>query len=188
MKYFTLLITLFFAVTVNAQKFPGKHPELLIGKEVKIKLTDEYSGTGFYGFYHKKDLVDFYGGNHSIPYNDFIGRTFRVEDITPITKFSDPVKSIKLVSPDGEVLYYKYDGIDANFYPFEVIGDIEIPKEVYCEYVTEVKQPEYSSYRTEKVEGIDPGNENAKRFREYLVDLEKYKKAQQKAQKQKAGK
>jgi hypothetical protein len=51
MKNITLLITLLFAFAINAQEsYPGKHPELLVGKQVKVVTTSFAKNDGYRDF------------------------------------------------------------------------------------------------------------------------------------------
>lgn len=55
-------------------------------------------------------------------------------------------------------------------------------------YYTQKEDLKSAGAYWEKVDQVDPGNPNAKKFKEYLIEVAKYNEAQKKAQKQKAGK
>ena len=156
MKKLILLTALLFAFIINAQDYPGKRPELLIGKEVKVKDIEIAQQFGYTGFYNSEVLDEAYpnGGIHTKK-ELLLGKIFKVIDIKRGNCRLGGICFVIKLELDNKYLYYQYDPTLISFYPFEVIGGLELPKDVYCDLLRVANLSKGTTYETKKVEGID---------------------------------
>lgn len=140
--YIAFVLLGFFATA--QESFPNKHPELLIGKNVKIINTIEMNALGgMTNLFTDPNLKsgttykpmapnDHKTGKHSV-----LGHEFKVTAVDSILpKYStEKVCRISLEGADGLTLYYKYNVKQTYDYPFEVIGGFTLPEDFYCDYI-----------------------------------------------------
>lgn len=127
--------------TVNSLDFPGDSPELLIGKELKVKNKSlELQEQGYRGFY--KD-IDFRIPFNSIkPYSNFSkyeslnGKIFQVVSCNK-NKYGNFI--LELQNPEIGIVYYDYNPRFANFFEFEVVGGLQYADGYFCKDIEESK-------------------------------------------------
>lgn len=79
-----------------AQDYPESHPELLIGKELKVKPTEEsLHEYGFDGFYKDENLKKIYAccDKHNSKYSEMVNKVFKVLEVIP---YVDAIHNPKL--------------------------------------------------------------------------------------------
>lgn len=139
MKKFTFLL-LFLSITLMAQNYPNKMPELLLGKQVKI-IESQMSSNPKYGYTHffADTLPKQYmpNGRGYSERTALLGKQFTVTEIRDKTpKKARPMYRVKLEAPDKSVVYYHYSpSRGPSDYPFEVIGGLDYPPDFYCSYL-----------------------------------------------------
>jgi hypothetical protein len=154
MKNCILLIVLFFSLAVTAQDYPGKKPEILIGKEVKVIPLN--SVLGYRDFYTAKTLTyeDVYKPKQAYSsYTDtpvLLNKVFKVAGVERFKMNGNEVILLVLNDSEGKTLYYKFDAESRIDYPFAVVGGLALPKEVYCDYITKFE----ATYGSEIADGV----------------------------------
>lgn len=145
MKKLLLLCTFIFCLTAyGAESFPNKHPELLIGKEVKVVDCMSSELFGFSNFYNTPALA----GDRHAPidkYSSYTSRQAIIDKMFIVVNAEkyDPANSkydyyrITLKNAEGNLVYYKYSYTEEIHYPFEVIGGLDLPDDFYCDYIIE---------------------------------------------------
>jgi len=138
MKKITTLLLLLGSFLLHAQEsYPAKHPELLIGKEVKVLdiTSDEYPD-----FFTDKELQKAYspppGQKIYTAKAALLGKIFKVIDVKRDKSYDIEDVTIELEGRDNLKLYYRYDQKYDFDYHFEVIGGLNLPDGFYCEYIT----------------------------------------------------
>jgi hypothetical protein len=140
MKKITVFI-LFATIQMFAQQhFPGKRPELLIGKEVTVVPTIESAALKGQPYFYsdRKTLQTYLPSSARSSYTDpaIEGKKFKVTSVEPVVENSRPYMYLSLEAEDKSTLYYKYSPTMAEFsYPFEVTGGLTVPADFYCDFV-----------------------------------------------------
>lgn len=138
-----ILLLLVFSLTATAQNFPGKRPELLLNKTVKIvPLSDValHYKQGYEGFYSDEYMSEPYAENKSRKTRPD-ALTNRMLKVTAVEPYPLPGQlNHKIVLQDtitSEKLYYEFsDTAEAKGnYHFEVIGGLKYPPDFYCDYI-----------------------------------------------------
>lgn len=126
-----LLITLIL-IAFNAQaQFPGKHPEILLNKDVRvIPLSQTLQSLGYREF-HKNDKMKIL--DKPIKHEILAGKNFKVSDVKTYENYGSSKYILKLESSDKTVFYYDYDPKYDFKYQLEVIGGLQLPEGFYCE-------------------------------------------------------
>ena len=140
MKKFILLFALLLSIGAAAQTFPGKRPDLLLGKEIKVKpiQLSQYV-KGYKDFYSNDKLTSNYLAKDMYTHHTEIaaleGRVFKVTAVDPIPERDKYFRLTLLDELKKETLYYKYyAGFEPDF-NFEIIGGLQFPADFYCEYI-----------------------------------------------------
>lgn len=153
MLFIALFISLFTSTYVTAQENevtqennPYKRPELLLNKQLKV-LPLEYKNYrgGYQGFKDPNTVGKAYdqiGITLRSREESLVGRIFTVKEVTYTggDHKEDYLKSYRLTLEDqkGEVLYYNYnyEYVEGdNYYPFEVVGGLDLPADFYGDYI-----------------------------------------------------
>jgi hypothetical protein len=129
MKKFFSIALLTLALSTYAQ-FPGRHPELLLNKEVQVTDLSPRLQTFGYRDFHKKEEIKV--TDKAIKYSDLVGKTFRVTDVKPYDKNGESNFILKLESSENGIMYYNYSPAFEDIYRLSVIGGLTLPEEVYC--------------------------------------------------------
>lgn len=131
MKKSNLLLLLFVLTSLLCySQFPAKHPELLLNKEVTIKpLAPSLQEYGYRDL-HKNPQIKI--TDKAIRHSSVVGKTFIVKEVTPYEKYTETKFVIKLESPDNGIYYYDYNPKYDFDYILEVVGGLELPKDLYC--------------------------------------------------------
>lgn len=147
-----MLLMLLLAVTATAQSFPYNHPEILVGKEVKIIETMESEQRGYSSFYSTTSMSSMNTYMPTYTYSTYskkealIGKTFKVLSSERYEGYGNPYR-LKLEAPDKTLLYYGYRTSIGDFdFPFEVIGGLTIPDEYYCDLAEKMQSGESTIY------------------------------------------
>ena len=127
-----ILLVALILISFNTQaQFPGKHPEILLNKDVKvIPLSQTLQSIGYSDF-HKNDKVSI--SDKSIKHEILADKNFKVTDIKPYEKYGSSRYILKLEGADKTVFYYDYDPKYDFKYQLEVIGGLQLPEGFYCE-------------------------------------------------------
>jgi hypothetical protein len=153
MKKIIVVFALLLSLSAIAQDFPGKRPELLLGKEVKVlPLSKEKLKEGYVGFYTDDELYKKYKQNGSFnkTYEDLVGKSFKVLAVDQLERFGEKLHRIKLQDVSSEtVLYYKYDDHSEilNTYSLEVKGGLDFPADYYKDFI-EIKTDKFTKEKT----------------------------------------
>ncbi|QEE50106.1 hypothetical protein FUA48_11100 [Flavobacterium alkalisoli] len=138
MKNLSLLFALFLSVVATAQDkksveiFPNNHPELLLGKTVKIlPLPEKSRAEGYSNFATNVYGTDTY---HKIGFKKSAAESLENRVFKVVPNELNKLNVIKLESPEGEIIYHAYNKYDDREYYFEVEGGLDIPEDFYCEY------------------------------------------------------
>lgn len=141
MKKIIVVFALLLSLVAGAQDFPGKRPDLLVGKELKVKPIELSKNVkGYERFFSDEKLYDNYlkkGEYDRFTAPELLeGRVFRVLAVDPDPSGYDAVARLKLVDETkGETIFYRYSKDLAMYFDFEVIGGLTYPADYYCEYV-----------------------------------------------------
>ena len=140
MRNITLLFTLFTIVVVNAQNFPGRRPELLKGREVKVMpLPEDLVHKGYQNFHSEPHILEIYAKNSrsNSTADSLVGRTFTVENVERVPDENYVSAWLTLKDAKGEQLYYNYDSAFSKpgYYDFEVVGGLTLPADIYCDEI-----------------------------------------------------
>ncbi len=143
-RNYLILIFLFIGVNVYAFNFPGNHPELLIGKEIRVlQKSENLQEHGYMSFYTDKEMTRIYAKSHSYSskYNALVNKVFKVISCTEYkVVLSHGLKyRLLLYNPTTGYLYFSYSTYYEHSFPFEVIGGLEYPEGYLCKYVTKIK-------------------------------------------------
>ena len=135
-----LLFVLCLSLTTLAQDYPGKSPQLLVGKEVTILPVESQMKEGYEGFYSDHDLGERYMTNFNLQTKPeaLVGKSFKVLAVEPYDFYGKTNYNIKLQSvEDGTVIYYRYrnDEEQMETYSFEVKGGFQLPADYYKNYI-----------------------------------------------------
>ena len=154
-----LLLALLLSLNSFAQNFPGERVELLKGKTIKVIPFDSEvrSKMGYYGFYKDAALEKIYkkSGNGT-PVNELVGKEFKVVSIQPfVTALKENFYKLLLENAETGNLYYKYNPEQSASFPFEVVGGLEVPFDLYCDYVEKVNVDGTVVTKTKNLEGIE---------------------------------
>jgi len=154
MKNITLLIAMLFAFAAKAQEsYPGKHPELLVGKQVKV-ITNMVEKYGYGNFYTDESMLKTYiedPQKRATNYTDLLDKTFTVVSAGPVEMGHS---KLQLKAANGETMYYNLNTKLAFNYPFEVIGGLTIPAEYYCEEITQSTFDNSTIYESNPALGV----------------------------------
>jgi len=115
-------------------QFPAKHPELLLNKEVTIKSLDP--SLQQYGYRNLHRTSEMKITDKPIKHTSVAGKSFVVKEVTPYEKYSETKFCIKLESPENGIYFYDYNPKYDFEYILEVLGGLEIPKDLYCADIT----------------------------------------------------
>lgn len=126
------------SAVIHAQ-FPANHPELLLGKEIKvIELDSTLHKYGYRNFYVSEDLK--FGSNYSkenagsSKYEKLVGKIFTVSAVIPYkNSIGEDKFKLKLENAETGTLYFDYDPRFEYHYVFDVIGGLKLPEGIYCE-------------------------------------------------------
>ena len=130
MKKILLITLILIAFNAEAQ-FPGKHPEILLNKDVRvIPLSQTLQSLGYREF-HKNDKMKIL--DKPIKHEILAGKNFKVTDVKPYENYGSSKYILKLESTDNTVFYYDYDPKYDFKYQLEVIGGLQLPEVFYCE-------------------------------------------------------
>ncbi|RWW99704.1 hypothetical protein [Flavobacterium cerinum] len=156
MKKIIVVFALLLSLSAIAQDFPGKRPELLLGKEVKVKaLSGIASSLGYVGFYTDPKLKNIYEQtSFETKAEAIFGRQFKVENVEKTE--SAELSKLTLKDDKDEILYFKYNSSSEYYYPFTVVGGIKYPADFYCDYIDEKtdKFSGKSTFTTSNTEGV----------------------------------
>jgi len=142
MKNITLLIALLFAFIANAQNFPYKRPELLLGKELKVTNLKKYQlQDGLEWFYNSANRARPYAvnANYKSTADSLVNRVFKVISVTPDNSFGRKDYILKLEDANKKTVYYWYKFDQPAAFVFEVIGGLNAPADFYYDYIIEKK-------------------------------------------------
>jgi len=147
MKKITLLFTtLFFTTAAFAQDSPGKRPQLLLDKVVKVKPLPKgmlaYQ-QGYDSFYADENLMKRYAENKSKKTNHeaLANRMLKVTAVEPVQGANYKIKLQDTIS--NETIFYKFNETceaKGNYY-FEVVGGLDYPADFFCDYVKHESTP-----------------------------------------------
>lgn len=129
-----LLITLILIAFKAQAQFPGKHPEILLNKDVRVLPLSETFQTVGYRDFHKNDKIKIL--DKPIKHEILVGKNFKVTDVKPYENYGSSKYILKLESSDKAVFYYDYDPKYEFNYQLEVIGGLQLPEGFYCEDIT----------------------------------------------------
>ena len=160
MKKIIVVFALLLSLSAIAQNFPGKHTDLLLGREVKVKElkgTDAHIGYEFYTQpkFGKANVYALLPSKGNTEPEAVVGRQFKIEEVIDNSKFDKGHYWIK-ITDDKETLYISYDIESEYSFPFEVIGGLKLPADFYCNYITETidKFTGVTTYATENQNGV----------------------------------
>lgn len=138
MKNLSLLFALLFSLVISAQEtrraeiFPNNHPEILIGKTVKVKpLPEKFRDKGYPNFYTDALAMKTYS---KIDYKKSSADSLENKVFKVVSNDTKYPEILKLESAEGEIIYYELNKYDKSEYYFEVEGDLDLPEGFYCEY------------------------------------------------------
>jgi len=175
-RIFTIIAIMLFNAVTFAQKpdtainFPGKYPELLIGKQLKVLPIDkEYQGFGYNGFYKHKNYEKEIASADVLPakyasvnniggskYSSLVDKIFTVSSVEPyIDIIGNNKYKLKIENTEIGILYFDYDPKYEFNFPFKVIGGLTLPEGFYCNGIT-TKIDKFTgdtTYTTEVSEG-----------------------------------
>ncbi len=106
MKKIIFLFSLLAAVTLYAQNYPGKMPELLLNREVKVLEVPASSiKYGYDDFYKDKSLKKVYAccDSYNSKYDKLVNRVFTVKEVKP---YGSSYSSLTL-EDDKEIIYFR---------------------------------------------------------------------------------
>lgn len=154
MKNLTFFIVMLFSIALSAQKDPGKNPEVLVGKQLKIASTPTRKLDGFQWFFTDAEQTKVFsccgsGGSYHSTFESLDGRTFKVDEVTHI---KNGYYSIKITDAKG-TLYYKYNSSFTSDFPFEIIGGLQPAATNACSLIGVTNDAEFDVY-TAVVEDI----------------------------------
>jgi hypothetical protein len=129
MKKFFSIALLTLALSTYAQ-FPGRHPELLLNKEVQVTELSPRLQTYGYRDFHKKEEMKV--GDKAIKYSELVGKIFKVTNVTPYDRYGTSKFKLKLESADNGVMYYDYDPTYEDLFKLSVVGGLTLPEGIYC--------------------------------------------------------
>lgn len=172
MKKIILLIVFLFSVIATAQDYPGKKPELLIGKEV-IVASKPFLDSGFSDFYTSVKLGydDVYEPTQR--YSSYsktealAGKKFKVAGVEKIKHGEDTKILLKLEGEGMPVLYFKYDPDHGMDFPFKVAGGLTLPKGFYCNAITK----DGNNFSTDIADGVSFYKTKANGQSKYFVSV-----------------
>ncbi len=137
MKLIFILLLQLVLISSNAQDFPGSNVSLLDGKELRVI---PYLYSYFYkDFELKKKINDNVTiGDKGLPTSgNLFNKIFKVIKIDKYIDVMSKVKfKIKLDNPETGVIYFDYNPKEQSWFPFEVIGGIEYPKDFFCKDIS----------------------------------------------------
>lgn len=163
----------------ETENFPGKHVEMLIGKELKVKELDKYQQIrGYEGFYSKLKLEERYDKDKKLTkYEALVGKVFKVIKYDSYTyKIANVVEEEKYIltleNLELGTVYFYYDPLYSFKFPFEIIGGLEYPKGFFCKDIEE-KKDKFTSEITYN-SPLNYGISVIKKIKENVTDLYLY--------------
>ena len=118
---------------LSAQDYPGKHIELLEGKQLKV-LPLTVNKKGYYGFYSNPTLTKIYKKTDVIftKKEAVEGKVFKVVSCKPNSSMKYNYV-IELSNVEIGTIYYGYNDSNGSDYNFEIAIGEDFPEEIYCE-------------------------------------------------------
>ena len=151
-----LLIT---CICLAQDIFPAYDTSIISNKELKVLPRPELlQSYGYEGFYKDDKLKKKYetDGNNS-RYSSLVGKIFKLKTIVPYTS-SLGIQKFKLVliSQEAQEVFYDYDPRYEHLWNFEIIGELNLPKDFFCRDVkmTVDKFTNDTTYTTKGRDGI----------------------------------
>lgn len=144
MKKIIVVFALLLSLSAIAQNFPEKRPELLLGKELKVKpLKENKKGEGYEYFYSDPKMRDSYLREKVYfsvtPAGGLVGRVFKVTAVDADPERKGKARLTLVDQTKGETIYYSYLSYLKHDFYFEVIGGLKLPTDLYCDFITEKK-------------------------------------------------
>lgn len=126
-----ILLFALIVISIKAQaQFPGKHPELLLNKEVKVKpLSETFKKLGYRNFHKNSEMKIL---DKPIKEELLVDKIFKVTDVTPFDSYGVKKYIIKIES-GKDIYFYEYDSRLSSNYSLEVIGGLTFPEGFYCD-------------------------------------------------------
>ncbi|MDV6169542.1 hypothetical protein R1T16_13990 [Flavobacterium sp. DG1-102-2] len=146
MKKIMLLFALLLSINSFAQNYPGEKVELLVGKTIRVIPKDEsLQKYGYTDFFKDPDFQKNYKkSGTSTPYAELAGKEFKVVSFENFIAGRSTKKTrLVLENPETGTLYFNYNSISPNTFPFEVIGGLEYPEGHFCSNIEPVKAEPY---------------------------------------------
>lgn len=173
MKKMFFLVIAFAFTCMHAQNYPGKKPELLIGKEVKV-IAEPPIELGYQRFYTDLKMNNASVYKPESAYSSFTtkeelaGKTFKVLSVNRKAGVDETEIALQLQGDAGLVLYYGYEDDFPYDFPFTVIGGLKVGKDFYCSYVSKVNT---TTYTTDGTDGVTFLKEKKNNITKYYVTL-----------------
>jgi len=118
----------------HGQNHPKGNVELLLNKELKVK-----NGEPYYDFFYKDKSLERRYISREIE-NEIVGKTYKVDGYKPFLQegpFGEEHYYILELKNTEQNIFYKYNPNSDLFYPFEVIGGLELSDDFYCQNIIE---------------------------------------------------
>lgn len=129
-----LLIT---SICIAQDIFPAYDTSIISDKELKVlPLPEVLRKYGYRGFYKDEKLKKIYeldGYNYNSKYSSLVGKILKVKNIIPYTSSLGAEKfKLVLFSDETDEIFYDYDPKYEHQWNFEIIGDLNLPKDFFC--------------------------------------------------------
>ena len=172
----TFVILLVFSIIAfnqsEAQDFPGKEVQLLVGKDVKAKeFKEDWEKNYHYkNFYKKFDVKNKkldkfrtrpFAKNLYTEYSKLVGKEFKVKNYYETT---ERYIMLELSNDKIGTLFYEYDPKYERDYELTVIGGLVLPEDFYCRDI----EKEVDKF-TNKIKYNTP-TENGMYYNKYIED------------------